>query len=43
MFSGLTRSLALVVAFLVAVPALMLWVAEGEEWLQKMGIMSPIF
>jgi hypothetical protein len=43
MFSGLTRSLAIVTALLVAVPALMLWMAEGDEWLQKMGIMSPIF
>lgn len=43
MFSGLTRSLAIVVALLVAVPSLMIWIAEGDEWLQKMGLMSPIF
>lgn len=43
MFSGLTRSLSIVVALLVALPAVMLWIAEGDEWLQKMGLMSPLF
>jgi hypothetical protein len=43
MFKGLTRSLAIIAALLVAFPALMLWAAEGNEWLEKMGKMSPIF
>jgi hypothetical protein len=43
MFKGLTRSLAIIAAMLVAFPALLLWAAEGNEWLEKMGKMSPIF
>ena len=43
MFKGLTRSLAIIAALLVAFPALMIWAAECNEWLEKMGKMSPIF
>jgi hypothetical protein len=43
MFKGLTRSLAIITALLVAFPALLIWAAEGNEWLEKMGKMSPIF
>lgn len=43
MFKGLTRSLAIVVALLVAFPALIIWATEGSEWLEKMGKMSPVF
>ena len=43
MFKGLTRSLAILAALLVAFPALLIWAAEGNEWLEKMDLMSPIF
>jgi hypothetical protein len=43
MFKGLTRSLAIVAALMVAFPALLIWAAEGNEWLEQMGKMSPIF
>jgi hypothetical protein len=43
MFNGLTRSLAIVTALMVALPALMIWAAEGSDWARKFGQMSPFF
>ena len=43
MFNGLTRSLGIVLGFLVAVPALVIWATEGSEWLEKFQMMNPIF
>ncbi len=43
MFNGLTRSLALVVGFLVVLPAGIILAAEGPDWLEKLSVMNPLF
>lgn len=43
MFSGLKRSMAIVVGLLVVAPALMIWATEGNEWLEDFQRMSPFF
>ncbi len=43
MFKGLTRSLAIITALFLVFPALLIWAAEGSEWLDKFKNMSPIF
>lgn len=43
MFSGLTRSLAVVVGLLVLLPGVLIFAAEGSDWLEKLRMMSPVF
>lgn len=43
MFKGLTRTLVIVTASLVVLPALVLMAAHGSEWTEKFGKMNPFF
>ena len=43
MFKGLTRSLLIVTAAMVALPAAMLAASGGREWMEKFGNMNPFF
>lgn len=43
MFKGLTRTLVIVTAALVALPAVILMASGGPEWVEKFGQLSPFF
>ncbi|WP_435258610.1 hypothetical protein ACSBLW_02190 [Thioclava sp. FR2] len=43
MFRGLTRTLVIVTAAMVVLPAAVLAVSGGSEWMDKFGMMNPFF
>ena len=43
MFKGLTRTLVIVTAAMVVLPAAVLAVSGGADWMDKFGKMNPFF
>ncbi len=43
MFKGLTRTLVIVTAAMVVLPAVVLMASGGGEWIKKFGQMNPFF
>ena len=43
MFKGLTRTIMIVSAMIVALPAVMMLAMDGGEWLERFRLMTPIF
>lgn len=42
MFKGLGIAMAVITAFLFALPAAMLWSMGGADWLQQFQTMTPL-
>jgi len=41
MFQGFNTSIVIITALLVVLPALMLYAAGGNEWLERLQLMMP--
>jgi hypothetical protein len=43
MFKGLTRTILIVSAMIVLLPAVMMLAIDGSEWLERFQLMTPVF